>query len=115
MNNFNYYRKLCSNNHCISEKKLERKVIEQFKLQLYDYIVDNELKKKNKPKKSNKIEIENKIKKLNDLYINDFITLEEYKEKHAFYKSKIIEDEDFKDTYNIEMYKKMLNIDFKEK
>lgn len=113
--NFNYYRKLCSNNHCISEKKLERKVIEQFKLQLYDYIVDNELKKKNSPKKSNKTEIENKIKKLNDLYINDFITLEEYKEKHAFYKSKIIEDEDFKDTYNIEMYRKMLNIDFKEK
>lgn len=113
--NFNYYRKLCSNNHCISEKKLERKVIEQFKLQLYDYIVDNELKKKNKPKKSNKIEIENKIKKLNDLYINDFITLEEYKEKHAFYKSKIIEDNDFKDTSNIEMYKKMLNINFEEK
>lgn len=113
--NFNYYRKLCSNNHCISEKKLERKVIEQFKLQLYDYIVDNELKKKNKPKKSNKIEIENKIKKLNDLYINDFITLEEYKEKHAFYKSKIIEDNYLKDTSNIEMYKKMLNIDFEEK
>ena len=79
--NYNYYRKLCDNNRCISEKKLERKVIEQFKLQLHDYIVDYEFKKKNKPKKSNKVEIENKIKKLNDLYINDFITLEEYKKK----------------------------------
>ncbi|WP_368262724.1 recombinase family protein, partial [Clostridium disporicum] len=82
--NYNYYRKLCDNNRCISEKKLERKVIEQFKLQLHDYIVDYEFKKKNKPKKSNKVEIENKIKKLNDLYINDFITLEEYKKKHEF-------------------------------
>ena len=64
--------------------------------------------------KSNKTEIENKIKKLNDLYINDFITLEEYKEKHEFYKSKIIEDECPQDEFNIESYKEMLNIDFKE-
>lgn len=113
--NYNYYRKLCDNNRCISEKKLERKVIEQFKLQLHDYIVDLEFKKKNKPRKSNKVEIENKIKKLNDLYINDFITLEEYKEKHEFYKSKIIEDENLKEEFDIETYKKMLNIDFEEK
>lgn len=113
--NYNYYRKLCDNNRCISEKKLERKVIEQFKLQLHDYIVDYEFKKKNKPKKSNKVEIENKIKKLNDLYINDFITLEEYKEKHQFYKSKIIEDENLKEEFDIETYKKMLAIDFEEK
>lgn len=112
--NYNYYRKLCDNNRCISEKKIEKKIIEQFKIQLHDYIVDYEVKKKNKPKKSNKPEIENKIKKLNDLYINDFITLEEYKEKHDFYKSKIIEDECPQDEFNIEAYKKMLNIDFKE-
>lgn len=112
--NYNYYRKLCDNNRCISEKKIEKKIIEQFKIQLHDYIVDYEVKKKNKPKKSNKTEIENKIKKLNDLYINDFITLEEYKEKHEFYKSKIIEDDCPKDELNIEAYKEMLNIDFKK-
>lgn len=112
--NYNFYRKLCDNNRCISEKKIEKKIIEQFKIQLHEYIVDHEVKKKNKPKKSNKTEIENKIKKLNDLYINDFITLEEYKEKHEFYKSKIIEDECPQDEFNIESYKEMLNIDFKE-
>lgn len=112
--NYNYYRKLCDNNRCISEKKIEKKIIEQFKIQLHEYIVDYEVKKKNKPKKSNKTEIENKIKKLNDLYINDFITLEEYKEKHEFYKSKIIEDECPQDEFNIESYKEMLNIDFKK-
>lgn len=112
--NYNFYRKLCDNNRCISEKKIEKKIIEQFKIQLHEYIVDYEVKKKNKPKKSNKTEIENKIKKLNDLYINDFITLEEYKEKHEFYKSKIIEDECPQDEFNIESYKEMLNIDFKE-
>ena len=84
-------------------------------MQLHDYIVDYEFKKKNKPKKSNKVEIENKIKKLNDLYINDFITLEEYKKKHEFYKSKIIEDKNPQDEFNIDTYKKMLNIDFDEK
>lgn len=112
--NYNFYRKLCDNNRCISEKKIEKKIIEQFKIQLHEYIVDYEVKKKNKPKKSNKTEIENKIKKLNDLYINDFISLEEYKEKHEFYKSKIIEDECPQDEFNIESYKEMLNIDFKE-
>ena len=112
--NYNFYRKLCDNNRCISEKKIEKKIIEQFKIQLHEYIVDYEVKKKNKPKKSNKTEIENKIKKLNDLYINDFISLEEYKEKHEFYKSKIIEDECPQDEFNIEYYKEMLNIDFKE-
>lgn len=112
--NYNFYRKLCDNNRCISEKKIEKKIIEQFKIQLHEYIVDYEVKKKNKPKKNNKTEIENKIKKLNDLYINDFITLEEYKEKHEFYKSKIIEDECPQDEFNIESYKEMLNIDFKE-
>lgn len=112
--NHNYYRKLCDNNRCISEKKIEKKIIEQFKIQLNDYIVDHEVKKKNKPKKSNKVEIENKIKKLNDLYINDFITLEEYKQKHQFYKSKIIEDESLQEEFNIESYKKLLNINFEE-
>lgn len=112
--NYNYYRKLCDNNRCISEKKIEKKIIEQFKIQLHDYIVDCEIKKNKKPKKSNKVEIENKIKKLNDLYINDFITLEEYKQKHEFYKSKIIEDENSKEDFNIETYKEMLNINFEE-
>ena len=72
------------------------------------------MKKKNKSKKSNKSEIENKLKKLNDLYINDFITLDEYKEKHEFYKSKIIENETPQNEFNIEAYKKILSIDFKE-
>lgn len=112
--NHNYYRKLCDNNRCISEKKIEKKIIEQFKVQLNDYIVDHEVKKNNKPKKSNKSEIENKIKKLNDLYINDFITLEEYKQKHQFYKSKIIEDNGLQEEFDIESYKKLLNINFEE-
>lgn len=113
--NHNYYRKLCDNNRCISEKKIEKKIIEQFKIQLNNYIIDYEVKKKNKPKKSNKVEIENKIKKLNDLYINDFITLEEYKQKHEFYKSKIIEDENLQEDLDVETYRKMLNINFEEK
>lgn len=77
-------------------------------------MINYEVEKNNKPKKSNKAEIENKIKKLNDLYINDFITLEEYKEKHSFYKSKIIEDEISTPKINIETYRKLLNIDFNE-
>lgn len=112
--NHSYFRKLCTNNRCISEKKIEKKIIEQFKKQLYEYLINYEVQKNNKPKKSNKAEIENKIKKLNDLYINDFITLEEYKEKHSFYKSKIIEDEMPTKEINIETYRALLNIDFNE-
>lgn len=112
--NYSYFRKLCDNNRCISEKKVEKKIIEQFKVQLHEYLVNYEVEKRNRPKKSNKSEIENKIKKLNDLYINDFITLDEYKEKHALYKSKIIEDESPVDDIAIETYKKLLKIDFKE-
>lgn len=112
--NYNYYRKLCTNNHCISEKKIEKKIIEQFKVQLHDYIMNYEIKKKNKPKKSNKSEIEGKIKRLSDLYIDNFITLEEYKEKHEFYMSKLVVDDNSQEEFNIELYKEMLNIDFKE-
>lgn len=112
--NYNYYRKLCINNRCISEKKIEKKIIEQFKVQLQDYIMNYDIKKKNKPKKSNKSEIEGKIKRLSDLYINNFITLEEYKEKHDFYMSKLVVDDSLNEEFNIDLYKEMLNIDFDE-
>ncbi|MDB2087548.1 hypothetical protein PMZ64_17315, partial [Clostridium paraputrificum] len=47
-------------------------------------------------------------------YINKFITLEEYKEKHDFYMSKLVVDDSLNEEFNIELYKEMLNIDFDE-
>lgn len=79
----------CSNQKCLNEKKLETYLLDYIKTALEGYITTE--KDKEKPKDNTKRikALEKKIEKLKDLYVNDLITLEEYKADRQKYESEI--------------------------
>jgi len=87
---YRYYRcvhyyndKSCSNNHYISERKIEKYLLENISEEFAKYKVEYELsiKKRKKPPISKRT-IENKLAKLRELYINDLIAIEDYKKEY---------------------------------
>lgn len=111
---YNYERKLCSNNHCISEKKIEKWLLKNIKSELEKYMLSfkAEAKEKKKTPKIDKISIEKKINKLNDLYINDFISLDEYKLKREKYEDQLNIREIKQEEIDTSVYNEILNSDF---
>ena len=87
---YRYYRcvrffndKTCSNNHYISERKIEKYLLENISEEVAKYKVEYELsiKKRKKPPISKRT-IENKLAKLRELYINDLIAMADYKKEY---------------------------------
>ena len=83
----------CQNNKCISERLVEKyvmknisKILESKINKVRVEVTDEEIQKM----VDNEAKIRKKQAKLNDLYVNDFITLEEYKQKHAELESLIV-------------------------
>ncbi len=110
----NYERKLCSNNKCISEKKIEKWLFENIKPELEKYIFNFKIDTKVKTNipQVDKSSIEKKIKKINDLYINDFITLDEYKSMHEKYKLQLNNIMEKPIELDVSKYNTILNDDF---
>lgn len=87
---YRYYRcvhyyndKSCSNNYYISERKIEKYLLENISEEVAKYKVEYELSiKKRKKPPVNKRTIENKLAKLRELYINDLIAIEDYKKEY---------------------------------
>ena len=87
-----YPRKLCNNRKFIYEGTLERYLLANVKPLLEDYLVNYELKNAPVVDNGKKIAALNaKIKKLKELFLNDLITLDEYKEDKAKYLQQIEE------------------------
>lgn len=87
----NVYDGLCNSRKRIREDYIEDYLLNNAQSALYNYIYDVELKKKNQPSiVDNRKQIDKKLKKLNELYINDYITMEEYKERYNTLQSQII-------------------------
>ena len=84
----------CNNALNCNEKIIEDYLINNIEELSKNHIIKTELEeKKMKTLKSNRKQIEAKLQKLNDLYINDFITMEKYKEDYAKLQSQIVEPE----------------------
>lgn len=82
--------KLCDNSKVIYESVLERYMIGNLRSNLNKYIADFELREKPAIDISAKRRIlENKIEKLKELYINDLITLDEFRLDRAKYLDQI--------------------------
>lgn len=87
-----YGNRRCNNNGQQSEKKLEKYLLENIVDLINKHkIAITTLENNSKPVKSNKKAIEKKLQKLNDLYVNDFIDMEKYKQEYAFLQSQIID------------------------
>lgn len=84
----------CENRTNLSERKIEQHLVDRIDDAFRDARIQVEVLEKSSSKKSYKSEIaatRSKISKLKDLYINDFITLEEYKEDHSLLSEKLNE------------------------
>lgn len=79
-----YSSRRCSHSRCIGERTLEKFLLDNICGEINDYIMDFEIneKKKKKPK-ANKLEISHKLDRLKDLYINDLIDLDTYKNDYS--------------------------------
>lgn len=83
---------LCDNNVSISEDWLEKYLLDNYKSLMNSYMISvKEIEEKNTPIKSNKKQIEKKLSRLNDLYIDGFISMEKYKTDYEFLQSQIID------------------------
>ena len=82
----------CDNTKNCSESVIEEHIFNNLEKIFNDRILTLQAEEqKRKAVKSNRKQIEAKLKKLNDLYINDFITMEEYKAEYAKLQSMIVE------------------------
>lgn len=82
----------CKNNANISEKKIEKFIIEHINEKLEQLKVGFEkvrLNRKERDYKSEIAAIQSKDKRLKDLYVNDLITLDTYKKDHEEYTQKV--------------------------
>ena len=121
--NYHYYRcvnhyghRRCNNAGGTNEKDIEKYLLEKAASKLDEKIFELEkVEKARKPVKSNRKAIEKKLKKLNDLYVNDFINMDQYKKEYDFLQSQIVDDsepEDLKTVY--EEVKKFLEGDLRD-
>lgn len=119
---YKYYRcssrtrdRNCDNFDNCNEKVIEEYLINNIEELSKQHIIKVELQeKKRKSIKSNRKQIEAKLQKLNDLYINDFISMEKYKEDYAKLQSQIVEPENVPQT-DFTAVKKLLEGSFKAK
>lgn len=77
-----YIKKTCGNNVCLSESKIEAYLVDTVELKLNRYKIEfNDLKNERK-QKSHQPEInsiKNKLSRLKDLYLNELITIDEFR------------------------------------
>ena len=119
---YKYYRcpnrtinQSCDNLENCSEKIIEEYLINNIEELCKNHIVHVELKEKQqKTVKSNRKQIEAKLQKLNDLYINSFISMEKYKEDYAKLQAQIVEPVNEPKT-DFTAVKKLLEGDFRSK
>lgn len=98
-NTYSYYRcsncyshKRCGNRGQMNEVHIEKYLLQNVERLLNEYIIEvQKIEDKAVPKKSNKKAIETKQQKLNDLYVNGFIEMDEYKKKYNDLQAQIID------------------------
>lgn len=82
----------CSCGKNFNEQKIEQKLLQEFKIQLKNYLSNYEYKQNNFKKMDMSKEItslENKLNKLKDLYIRDLIRIEDYEKDYKEYVSQL--------------------------
>lgn len=107
---YKYYRctrqtahTFCTNSKRKSEKQIESYLLENARDLMSEYVVRLEAKQKEKKQqKSNRKQIEKKIDRLKELYINDMISMDEYKHDREALEAQIIDE-----TYQEEKKKNM--------
>ncbi|MBY7008958.1 site-specific recombinase [Clostridium botulinum] len=112
--NQSYVRHTCSHRKVIYENKIETYLLNNIESELKKFIYDYELEDIPKVKnKVNKTNIKRKLEKLKELYINDLIDIDMYKEDYERYTEILNTKEEKIEQRNLQPLKDFLNSDFK--
>lgn len=104
---------LCDNNISINEDAVEKYLFENYRALMNDYIVSvTEIEEKKKPIKSNRKQIEKKLLRLNDLYVDGFISKEKYKTDYEFLQSQIVDEPENENKKDLSAIKAFLESGF---
>jgi DNA invertase Pin-like site-specific DNA recombinase len=105
----------CSQDKQINEKDIEEYLLENIESEINSYIVNYEIERAAAPKpRINKAKIKNKLTKLKELYVNDLISMEDYKKDFEMYTSQLQEPaEPAAPAVNIEALNSFLQSGFK--
>ncbi len=91
--NHHYNQKRCDNSIRSKELVIEQHLLDNIEKYLTEHIISVEQMEENsKPAKSNRKAIEKKLENLTELYINNFIKMDIYKQKYDSLKSQIIDE-----------------------
>lgn len=83
----------CSHRKTINEKKIESWLLENIETEINNYMIEYRMQMEKQKKPSiDRAKIKKKLSKLKDLYINDLISLEEYKADYDLYTSQLAEN-----------------------
>ena len=74
-----YLRKLCDHKKLLNEKAVDAFIVENLSKELQGYKATYEIKAKQSDNTAKRKKLERKIARLKDLYLNELITLDEYK------------------------------------
>ena len=74
-----YLRKLCDHKKLLNEKAVDAFIVENLARELQGYKASYEIKAKQSDNTAKRKKLERKIARLKDLYLNELITLDEYK------------------------------------
>jgi DNA invertase Pin-like site-specific DNA recombinase len=113
--NQSYIRKLCNHNKVIYETNIEKYLLENIENTIKKVIYTYELEEKATPStpKINKTQIKKKLEKLKELYINDLIDIEMYKEDFNKYNELLNTKIETEKKRDLQPLKDFLNTDFK--
>lgn len=92
-----YIRKACGNSVNLSEGKIERYILETIGLKLSQYRIDFDALRSSRKERNFQAEIaavKNKLSRLKELYLNDLISLEEYRRDQEPLKARLEELEE---------------------
>jgi hypothetical protein len=111
-NHYGHHR--CGNAGATNETHIEKYLLENVEKLLNEHVVSVEsIESNTKTKKSNRKTIEKKMQKLNDLYVNDFIDMDKYKQEYELLKSQIV-DEPEEQKKDLTALKDFLGSNFKD-
>ena len=115
-----FKEKICTNNYVCPEKNiLEKYILDNIKSELENHIAtlkSNEIIKKKKSNKPTIAAIQKKIELLRDLYLDELISKDDYKQKYESLNSKIKEiniKEEPEQQNDIDQLEEFLKLDFK--
>lgn len=102
----------CINSKTTNEKKIEKYLLENIEKELDNYIVSIDIEEARHEAIDNSKEINRKLERLKELYVNEMITMDEFRTDQEKIKSQLIVSKP-KEKVNINELRDFINSDFK--